>query len=104
MIKKRLSDGSECRKCLEATDYLKSRGLWDRIDDLVWADEDDPASAGMALGQRLAVDRAPFFIVRDGSSETIYTSVLQLVRERMGRTVSVQEQTAAIDPDDIGGI
>jgi hypothetical protein len=104
MIKKRLRDGSECRKCVEATEHLKSRGLWDRIDDIVWAHEDDPSSAGMALGQQLAVDRAPFFLVRDGSGETIYTSVLQLVRERLGQVVTAQEHAAAIDPDDIGGI
>lgn len=104
MIKKRLRDGTECRKCVESTEHLKSRGLFDRIDEIVWAHEDDPASAGMALGQQLAVDRAPFFIVRDDAGETVYTSVLQLIRERLGLTVSVQEQAAAIDVDDVGGI
>ena len=104
MIKKRLRDGTECRKCVEATEHLKSRGVFNRIDEIVWAHEDDPGSAGMALGQQLAVDRAPFFIVRDASGETVYTSVLQLVRERLGQTVSVQDQAAAIDVDDVGGI
>ena len=104
MVKKRLADGSECRKCIEATDCLKSRGLWDRIDDIVWAQEGDAASLGMKLGGDLGVDRAPFWVVRDGTGEAIYTSVLQLVRERLGQTVSVEQQVAAIDPDDIGGI
>jgi hypothetical protein len=104
MIKKRLRDGSECRKCVEATEHLKSRGVFDRIDEIVWAHEDDPTSAGMALGQQLAVDRAPFFLVRDDAGETVYTSVLQLIRERLGQTVSVQEQAATIDVDDVGGI
>jgi hypothetical protein len=104
MIKKRLRDGSECRKCVEATAHLEGRGLFDRIDEIVWAHEDDPTSAGMALGQQLAVDRAPFFIVRDVDGETVYTSVLQLIRERLGQTVSVQQQAAAIDVDDVGGI
>jgi len=104
MVKKRLADGSECRKCVEATECLKSRGLWDRIDDVVWADEGDSTSPGMKLGGDLGVDRAPFWVVRDGAGEAIYTSVLQLVRERLGQTVSVEQQVAAIDPDDIGGI
>jgi hypothetical protein len=104
MIKKTLRDGSECRKCADATEHLKSRGLWDRIDEIVWAREDDPASAGMALGQRLAVERAPFFIVRDEQGEAVYTSVLQLVRERLGQAVTTHEQAMAIDPDDVGGI
>jgi hypothetical protein len=102
MVKKRLSDGSECRKCIEAVDHLKSRGLWDRIDEIVWALEDDPASPGMVLGQQLSVDRAPFFVVHDAGRDIVYTSVLQLVRERMGQVVSVQEQAATIDVDDLG--
>jgi hypothetical protein len=104
MIKKRLRDGSECRKCVDASEYLKARDLWGRIDEIVWAHEDDPESAGMVLGQRLSVDRAPFFIVRDARGDAIYTSVLQLVRERLGQTVTPTEHAMAIDPDDIGGI
>ena len=104
MVKKRLADGSECRKCIEATECLKSRGLLDRIDDIVWAEEGDSTSLGMKLCGDLGVDRAPFWIVRDGDGEAIYTSVLQLVRERLGQTVSVAQQVAAIDADDIGGI
>jgi hypothetical protein len=102
MIKKRLLDGSECRKCVEATEHLKSRGLWNRIDEIVWAHEDDPTSAGMALGQQLNVERAPFFVVRDVGQEAVYTSVLQLIRERLGHHVSTREQAATIDVDDIG--
>ena len=102
MIKKRQLDGSECRKCVEATEHLKSRGLWNRIDEIVWAHEGDAMSAGMVLGQQLSVDRAPFFIVREEGREVLYTSVLQLVRDRLGVAVSAQEQAATIDVDDIG--
>ena len=105
MVKKRLADGSECRKCLEASDHLHSRGLWDRIDEVVWAQEGDDASPGMQLSAKLRVDRAPFFVVADGEGDqAVYVSVLQLVRERLGQAVTVQEQVQAIDPDDIGGI
>lgn len=104
MVKKRLADRSECRKCVEATEHLRSRGLWARVNEIVWALETDPASAGMVLGATLGVERAPFFIVRDETGEAIYTSVLQLVRERLGQAVSSQEQAATIDAADIGGI
>jgi hypothetical protein len=104
MVKKRLADGSECRKCQEATAHLQSRGLWERIDEFVWALENDASSAGMVLGQRLGVDRAPFFIVRDEHGEAVYASVLQLVRERFDGAVTTAQQAQAIDPDDIGGI
>jgi hypothetical protein len=104
MVKKKLADGSDCRKCAEATEHLRSRGLFDRIDEVVWAVEDDPNSPGVALGALLGVDRAPFFVVRDERGEQVYTSVLQLVRERFGQSVSTLEQARAVDPDDVGGI
>ena len=104
MVKKRLADGTECRKCQEATAHLQSRGLLSRIDEVVWAHEDDASSPGMVLGKRLGVERAPFFVVRDERGESVYVSVLQLVRERFDRAITVAEQAQAIDPDDIGGI
>ena len=104
MVKKKLRDGSDCRKCAEATEHLRSRGLLDRIDEVVWAYEDDPQSPGMVLGARLGVERAPFFVVRDEQGEKVYTSVLQLVRERFGQGVTSLEQARDVDPDDVGGI
>lgn len=104
MVKKRLADGTECRKCQEATAHLQARNLWTRIDDIVWALETDPASPGMVLGRQLGVDRAPFFVVRDDRGEAVYTSVLQLVRDRFDGQVTAAQQVQAIDPDDVGGI
>ncbi|MCX8073372.1 MAG: hypothetical protein N3C12_13115 [Candidatus Binatia bacterium] len=103
MVKKRLADGSECRKCREVTEMLQKKGLWSRIDEVVWADEREPTSPGMQLAEKLGVDRAPFFLVRDQSGEHVYTSVLQLIRTHLGE-VSSAEQARVIDPDDIGGI
>lgn len=104
MVKKRLLDGHECRKCAQATEQLKSRGLWDRIDEVVEAQEGDPNSPGTQLGARLGIDTAPFFIVRDDAGEQVYTSVMRLIQDRLGKAVSDQERAAAIDPDDVGGI
>ena len=104
MVKKRTKDGAECRKCAEATAHLKDRGLWDRIDEVVWALEDDPESAGMALGRQLGVERAPFFVVREGEREQIYTSVMRLIQDHLRLAVSSQEEARHIDPDDVGGI
>jgi len=102
MVKKRLADGSECRKCVEASAHLKSRELWDRVDEVVWAVEDDPESAGMRLAAAHSLWQAPFFIVRDGADERLYTSVLQLIRQELGQAVTVQERVRDLDPDDIG--
>ena len=104
MVKKRLADGTECRKCQDATEYLQSRGLWDRVSQITWAQDGDDQSPGMQLGARLGVSQAPFFVVTDEAGEAVYVSVLQLVNERLGVTVTRAQQAAAIDADDIGGI
>ena len=104
MVKKKLADGSDCRKCDDVTAYLQTRGFWNRVDEVVWAYENDPASPGMLLGKRLGVERAPFFVVRDERGETVYTSALQLIQERFGQEVSTAERAGDVDPDDVGGI
>ena len=104
MVKKKMKDGSDCRKCAEVTEHLQSRGLWKHVDEVVWAREDDPDSPGMLLGARLGVERAPFFVVRDDRGETVYTSVLQLIRDRFGQPVTTLDQARDVDPDDVGGI
>lgn len=104
MVKKRLSDGTECRKCQDATALLQSRGLWSRIDEIVWAHEGDAESPGMQLGARFGVDQAPFFVVSDGTREVVYVSVLQLARDHFAASVTAQQQAAVLDVDDIGGI
>ncbi len=104
MVKKRLQDGHECRKCAQATEQLKSRGLWERIDEVVEAREGDPSSPGSQLATRLGIDTAPFFVVRDDAGEHVYTSVMRLIQDRLGRAVSDTDRASAIDPDDVGGI
>ena len=63
MIKKRLADGSTCKKCIEAEALLKRRGAWGFVDAVVWAVEDDPKSEGMRLAERHGIETAPFFLV-----------------------------------------
>jgi hypothetical protein len=104
MVKKKLKDGSDCRKCGQAMEQLERRGYWHRIDEVVWAVEDDPESPGMRLGSRLGVERAPFFVVRDETGEHVYTSVMRLIQDRFRENLSTGEQAGQIDPDDVGGI
>jgi phosphoadenosine phosphosulfate reductase len=81
MVKKRLSGGAACRKCSEAEELLKGRGLWGRIDRVVWAVEGQPGSEGFQLGERFGVETAPFFVVRDEDGrEQVIESTLRLLR------------------------
>jgi thioredoxin-dependent adenylylsulfate APS reductase len=88
MIKKELADGSPCKKCIQAEEVLKRRGLWEHIDEVLFAKEADPASPGMQLAELHQVELAPFFVVKDGDKEIVYTSVIELMRERLASPMS----------------
>ncbi len=88
MVKKRLASGQPCEKCIQAEELLKRRGLWSRIDEVVWADESDASSAGMLLAEEKNVTLAPFFIVKDSSGEQVYTSALAFIKERLSGAVA----------------
>lgn len=81
MVKKRLADGSACPKCDEAQRLLESRGRWDAIDRVVWADERDPTSEGWQLAREHGIDLAPFFIVELDGVRTAVKSVIRLLRQ-----------------------
>lgn len=93
MVKKRLRDGQPCRKCVQAEQLLRDRGLESRIDAVVWADEANEHSEGVVLAKEFGVDTAPFFLVYDNArSPQVYTSALRLIREQL-RTTTPQSQT-----------
>jgi phosphoadenosine phosphosulfate reductase len=81
MVKKRLANGEACGKCADAERMLKERGLWERVDEVVWADELDAESAGMQLARQHQVQLAPFYVLRDASGERVYSSTLKLIQE-----------------------
>lgn len=83
MVKKILAGGEPCAKCAQAEELLKARGLWDRIDQVVWAIEGDAQSPGMQLAAELGVALAPFFVVRDDRGQRVHTSVLKLIKEEL---------------------
>ncbi len=102
MVKKRLASGETCRKCAQAEDVLKSRGLWPRIDEVVWADETQPSSAGMQLAARFGVQAAPFFIVHeDDGKTTVYESVLKLMNERLNAAPPAAPPLSAVTDGDV---
>ena len=88
MVKKRLANGQPCEKCVQAEELLKRRGLWERIDEVVWADENDASSPGMKLAAEKDIKLAPFFIVKDAAGEQVYTSALGFIKERLTAPVA----------------
>ena len=101
MVKKRLASGEPCRKCVQAEELLRSRGGWDRIDQVVWAVENEPESEGMRLARRYGMDAAPFFVVEEGGAQVAYSSVLKFLKEGLS---AVPARPLRIDPADIAGL
>jgi phosphoadenosine phosphosulfate reductase len=98
MVKKRLASGEPCRKCLQAEELLKNRGLWHRIDEVIWADEADAQSPGVLLAAKYGIDLAPFFVVTpDSGAPRIYDSVLKLIREELQSAPPVSMAAPALD-------
>jgi phosphoadenosine phosphosulfate reductase len=83
MVKKRKANGEPCRKCLQVEDQLKERGFWNRIDRVIWAEENNPQSEGRVLARKYGVDIAPFFIVYENNTEKIYKSSLQFIKKEL---------------------
>ncbi|MDP2227751.1 MAG: hypothetical protein Q8J78_09790 [Moraxellaceae bacterium] len=92
MVKKILRDGSPCPKCAEVLERMEQDDLLKRMDEILVADERDPASDGMLLAAELAVDRAPFFVVtHDDGRRDVHTVYLKFVKEVL------QQQTSEAD-------
>jgi gamma-glutamylcysteine synthetase len=93
MVKKILADGSPCKKCGEVLERMEQDDQLRLIDDIIIADERDPASDGMLLASELAVDRAPFFVVQhDDGSREVYTIYLKFVKEVLQKKTSEAEE------------
>lgn len=97
LVKKIKADGLPCRKCVEVQRRLEESNLVHRIDRVVSADERDPESEGMRLSRHYDIDRAPFFIVEDGSGEIrIYTAYLRFLKEVLKGSASAEEEAAEL--------
>ena len=99
MVKKILADGSPCKKCGEVLERMEQEDQLRLIDEIIVADERDPASAGMVLASELAVERAPFFVVqRDDGSREVYTIYLKFVKDVLqARTSEAEELKEVLD-------
>lgn len=96
-VKKILSDGSPCAKCADVIHKLESSGQMARIDEVLVADERDPASPGMQIAKRFNVDRAPFFVVENANEEPqIYTVYLKFVKEVLEQKTDENEELKEI--------
>jgi len=102
MVKKRLASGQPCEKCIQAEDLLKRRGLWERINEVIWADENDASSPGMKLAHAKGVTLAPFFVVKDEAGEQVYTSALTFIKERLSTSSQSAPPATSDTPRDEG--
>jgi len=96
-VKKIMTDGSPCKKCIEVEQRLRETGQIDYIDAIVIADENDPNSKGMQIAQQFQVEAAPFFMVEEpGQATQIYTIYLKFVKEVLKQAIDEKEELKEI--------
>ncbi len=89
LVKKIKADGSPCKKCNDVIQKLEESGNINKIDEILIADERDPASDGMVLANKLSVERAPFFVVEEtGKDPVVYTVYFKFVKEVLDQETS----------------
>lgn len=97
MVKKILADGNPCKKCAEVEQKMREAGQLALIDEILVADERDPASPGMLLAGELNVDRAPFFVVEEGGKPPqVYTVYLKFAKEILHQKTSDKDHIREI--------
>ena len=80
-VKKILASGEPCGKCADVSMRLERDGYLHRIDRVVVADERDENSEGMRIASEHGVERAPFFLVEEGSSTRVFDVYFKFVNE-----------------------
>jgi hypothetical protein len=81
MYKRRLPDGSLCRKCVDIERRMARDNVWRHITEHRYID------AGSPIAARYGVDTAPFFVVH-GPVDVVYTSYLKLRQQQFRQTPS----------------
>lgn len=100
LVKKIMADGSPCKKCGDVLEKLETSGYMARIDEVLIADERDPASPGLQLAALYNVDRAPFFLVeREGQAPEVYTVYFKFVKEVLEQDADEAEELKEIMND-----
>jgi len=100
LVKKIKADGSPCQKCQDISDRLEASDQMKLIDQIIIADESDPASEGMLLASELSVDRAPFFVVEhDDGQKEVFTVYFKFVKQVLNQITSEEEELAEIMND-----
>lgn len=81
MVKKRLASGEECRRCQEAEAFLRDKGLFLKVDVIVWFDESVSGDEGHRLAEQYGAERAPFWIIEHpGREPEMIPTVMKLYR------------------------
>lgn len=70
MVKKRMQDGEDCRRCKQIQSLIERDSLTDKINDTLHVVEGDNNSVAAKLSREFGMRTAPFFVVRmPGSDE-----------------------------------
>ncbi|NET34123.1 MAG: hypothetical protein F6K19_19220 [Cyanothece sp. SIO1E1] len=96
LVQKIKLDGQPCAKSTRVLNELEELGLLQRINQVIAADEREPASEGFALAKQHSIAAAPFFIVNEGDSTRIYEAYHRFLDEVFNRKTSEAAEISEI--------
>ena len=83
---------------MQAEELLRKRGLWEKIDHIILAQEGDEESEGMRLSKKHGIEVAPFFLVQTPQQTRVYTRVLEFIKKELSS--SPEKQSHQFQPQE----
>ncbi|BDM83380.1 hypothetical protein [Acaryochloris marina] len=97
LVQKIKHNGQPCSKSVRVLSELDRLGLRSRINQIVTADERNPASEGYALAAQHNVEAAPFFIIEQADGHThLYTAYQRFLKEVLHQQTSEEAEISEI--------
>lgn len=94
MVKKRMKDGNDCRRCVQIQELIEKDDFKKHIDDTIFAVEGEEGSDGLKLSRDFGMRTAPFFVVRM-PGENKFTAVESYLKLKKMMRDYEAEQTSA---------
>ena len=63
MVKKRLKDGSDCRRCAQIQERIEKDDFGDQISQTLFVEEGKDDTLGARLSKQFKMRTAPFFVI-----------------------------------------
>lgn len=98
MVKKRMSDGGDCKRCVDIQKRLDTDGIVS-VERTLYAEEGVEESDGVRLSKEFGMRTAPFFLVKQPGSESFEAVESYFKVKKMMKDFGLKEENEDIRPE-----